>query len=269
MRWVSFIILASLLVSCVSQPRRKEVQLSEAKKLWELFWENQAKKREVTRRVQGKIRLQLTDKHQSISGNGSFYSSPEGLRIELRDPLGRLQYINVLKGKSIFSAYYPTQSKVYFDRVQGRAYLRDFLGLEINFYELKELWLGILPFKKSEAQLEKAIDLEGQGQTLLTFNGGGFQSEVSIDSQSGEALNFNLKTAHFDAHFEFSEFARCCEEQLSQNELPRLARNVFLKIENERTEIDLDWVEIIPALKTPPGLFTLGLLPNTKQIEIK
>ncbi len=269
MRKIGLLVFLFLISSCAFLQPRPPVKPIEAKEFWAVFWRNQTRKKLETQAIQGKIRLDMAEKKQTLSGTGTLYSSPEGLRLELRDPLGRLQYAAVLDGKKFFLAYYPSQNRAYSDKAQGGIYLREFLGLGMSFYDLKDLWLGILPFKRSELQLESVEKTDREGQLLAVLKKGKLQIDALVDSTTGEILNLEWKNFDFKANFEFSEFAKCCEEYTTQNELPRVGRSVFLKIENQASELDLEWVEIVPPSEKGKGIFSLELPGSVRKIILR
>lgn len=269
MKKIKILFFVFFISGCTSLSPPVTLKPQDTQKIWSLFWNNQIRKRQVTQAIQGKIHLEMRDKKQSLSGVGSFYSDNQGMRLELRDPLGRTQFISILKGKKLFAAYYPAQKTVYFDGSQGQNYLSEFLGLKINFYELRDLWLGILPFSRAEAKLEQMSPTQAEGQSLVLIKARGLDLEALIESESGEILNLRWKASGMIADFEFAEFARCCEEQLSQNELPRIARSTFLKVEEQKSELDLEWEQIIPAIKNTEGIFSLKIPRGTKRILLK
>jgi len=269
MKLLILFISSFLLVSCVSVPLSRPLESIESKEIWERFWENQNRKREVTREIQGKIDLDITDKENSLSGTGGFYSGTSGLRLELRDALGRIQYTTILKGKNLFVAYYPSQKVAYFDRVQGKAYLEKFLGLGLTFYELKDLWLGVLPFSKDQASYSQMLATENKKQVEVSLTAKDRTMRLSIDPITGEIYRIQWDSLDFKAVFDFSDFSKCCESVLAQTELPLVGRSVLLKIGEEKSEIQVDWGEIKASLKKEDDTFRLQLPESTKKVLLR
>jgi outer membrane biogenesis lipoprotein LolB len=263
------IISLFLMSACSSIPPARPLELLESNQLWERMWENQIRTKKVTGEIQGKLSLEMTNKERSLSGSGGFYSGQDGIRLELRDPLGRTQYSAISRGKKVFAAYYPSQNKAYFDQQQGKLYLREFLGLGINFYDLKDLWLGILPFNKNESAFSNMTIREGQNRVDFTLNSKGLQLQLSIDRETGEIYRILWDSLDFKALFEYSEFERCCDGILTQTELPQVARTVLLKVGEGESELGLEWEEIKASLKKDNSAFSLQLPKETQKVLLR
>jgi hypothetical protein len=269
MKKIIFLIGAILISACSSTGPVQPAQVVKPQELWDLFWKSQNRKQEETQFTQSKIRIDMVEKKRSLSGTGTLLANPDGLRLEVRDPLGRLQYLVGLQSKKDFIAYYPSQNVAYLDGVQGARYLREFLNLGMSFSELKELWWGVLPFSKGEARLESIKNAEKKGQYWISLGKAAIQAEALVDSETGDLLKLNWRSPSFEADFEFSDFARCCQEHISEDELPRVARNVFLKNGKQDSEIELQWVEIFPAKNKENGLFTIDIPKQVRKIFLK
>jgi outer membrane biogenesis lipoprotein LolB len=269
MKKIIFLIGAIWLSGCSSMGPIAPSKIVKPQDLWELFWKSQEKKREETQFTQSRIRIDLVEKKRSLSGTGTLLSNPDGLRLEVRDPLGRLQYLVGLQSKKEFVAYYPSQNVAYFDGAEGAHYLKEFLNLGMSFSELKELWWGVLPFQKGEARLESIKNSEKSGQYWLLLGKAAIQAEALVDVETGDLLKLKWRTPSFEADFEFSEFARCCQEHISEEELPRVGRNVFLRNGKQESEIELEWVEILPAKRQEKGMFEVEVPKPVRKIFLK
>src|SRR3989338_7398283 len=96
---VAFLALSS----CVSPPR--VVQPTDL--TVDRFLEDQATRRKLFESVGGKIFIRLMGEKESISGGGRIKAQPDGpcVRLELRDPLGRSQYLAILNQGTLLSVY--------------------------------------------------------------------------------------------------------------------------------------------------------------------
>jgi outer membrane biogenesis lipoprotein LolB len=263
-RLLALILLG--LSSCATHGPIRAFKARPISEVWDLMWKNQEGKRSETTFLKAKIRLEMVEKKRSLSGNGMVLIQPEGLRLELRDPLGRTQYTAALQGKNKFLAFYPSQNLAYADKAQGARYLKEFLGLGMNFYELKDLWLGLLPFEKGKAQMEKVTSLEEEGQYQVSFRSGELRAEAWVDSETCDLMKLKWQVPGFVVSFEFSDFESCCQDPKTHHSLPRIARNVLLKTGNSSHEMDLEWEEISAIKKMGNETFELELPAQVKPI---
>ncbi len=261
-----FALSLPLTISCTSMPPVVSLTSSQTQDSLNLFWKQQERKKIEVQTIQAKIRLDIVEKKRSVSGVGTVFSSPDGLRLELRDPLGRLQYAVVLQGNKKFTAYYPSQNTTYSDSTHGANYLKEFLNLGMNFYELKNLWLGVVPITRSNSQLEGVKPSEKFGQHWLNFKKSDLHLATLVDVNNGDVLKVVWQSPSFAVEFEFSDFASCCQEHVPSGDSPRIGRNVFLKNGNQESEIELDWVTISIAKKRDQSVFELDLPANVKRV---
>ncbi|MCX6102887.1 MAG: DUF4292 domain-containing protein [Proteobacteria bacterium] len=245
-------LLLPLTISCTSMPPVVSLTSSQTQDSLNLFWKQQERKKVEVQTIQAKIRLDIVEKKRSLSGVGTVFSSPEGLRLELRDPLGSLQYAVVLQGNK--------------DSTHGANYLKEFLNLGMNFYDLKNLWLGVVPITRSNSELEGVKPGEKFGQHWLNLKKSDLQLAILIDVNNGDVLKVVWQSPSFAVEFEFSDFASCCKEHVPSGDSPRIGRNVFLKNGNQESEIELDWVTILSAKKRDQSVFELDLPANVKKV---
>lgn len=140
---VSMIVLG-LVSGCTHKPVLYPTGLLPA-----TFWQDQIARKNEFMRIEGKLSLHYEGSKESVSGSGRIVAEfPKKLRIELRDLLGRLQYLALLSGKEL-KVYYPSKKKLYIDRTSGLSYLKYFLGFQLSFSDLHHLFLGILPVPTS------------------------------------------------------------------------------------------------------------------------
>lgn len=250
----------------VNQIKRSERNF-QPKMVWDLIWQNQAQRKTQVGSIRAKIQLSLVEKKRSLSGTGVLISTADGVHLEVRDPLGRLQYSVATSKNNPFVAYYPSQNVAYFDSLEGRSYLRAFLKIDMKFSDLKDLWLGVLPFSKNETQLESVTPLSDDNFYEVKFKQNEQLWVAKVDPETGDILKLQRSSNQLIADFEFSEFSRCCEAELTQNELPKIGRNVFLK-NNKSSEIELDWSDIQSVNNLGQNVFALEIPEGVKKIKI-
>ena len=267
MKKIIFLMSVIWICSCSSLAPKKASQAFNQKEVWDRLWKNQALKRVQTRMIQAKIQLSLLENGKSLSGSGMFLSNLGTLRIEVRDPIGRVQYSAGVGSKKKFVAYYPSKNVAYYDFLEGQAYLRKFLKLEMNFIELKDLWLGILPFQEPSVQWISMESGAEEGTVEILLKKGIEPISLSVNPETGDVLKLKWNRSELRSEFEFSEFARCCEEHVTQTELPQIGRSVFLK-NNQGTELELEWTDIVGVEKTDLKSFNLEIPSTVKKVDL-
>lgn len=255
-------------LGCVSLKPLPPVKPELAREIWGRFWSHQEKLRLETQKIEAKVNLDFSDKNRSVSGKGSILAGPEGMRLELRDVLGRLQYEVGFQLDRQFIAYYPTQSVAYLDRTNGTQYLRQFLKLEMSFNELKDLWLGVLPLKQKEVQLTGMSHAEDVGKYLAYFKKGDLRLEGQLDGVTLALSHLRWQTPKLKAEFEYSNFTPCCRGYMTDESLPYLGRDVFLKTEDENIEIELQWSDIKGTKNKTKENFQLELPAKVRKIDL-
>jgi outer membrane biogenesis lipoprotein LolB len=268
MKRVFYFLVLWVLSACTTPGPLKNKNNIDSNKLFARIWANQELRLTQVQSFRAKIQLSLTEKGRSLSGSGFLISTPLGLRLELRDPLGRLQYSVGVTETDKFVAYYPSQSIAYFDSSAGKKYLKSFLKLDIGFLTLKDIWLGILPFKKTDANLVSVVPAETEGLSDVTIESSQGIWKASVDPETGDVIKLKRQSSEFKPEFEFSEFARCCESLITQNELPRIGRGVYLK-NNQESEIELEWSEIVSIAEKKSDIFKMELPASVKRVRFK
>lgn len=247
-----------ILVSCVHKPPRQPSGLKASD-----FWNDQRLRREAARLLSAKLQLRYQGRSESVSGKGRMLSQlPDHLRLELRDPLGRVQYLVTVNGER-FVAYYPTQKRAYLDKQSGAAYMKRFLGVGFTFKDLQSLLLGLLP---PGAKAEK-FDEWGWAGAEEEYRGqlkrDGERLVVDVDPDSAAIRELTWETKSDVAHVTYSDFAPCCGGDKSI----RLAAVVTVGLGRTASKVEAEWDDIT-QLDAPKEneVFTVALPEGVQQI---
>lgn len=268
MKLVFYLVNLWVIAACTTPGPLKGKNNVDREQLLSRIWINQEMRLKEVQSFRAKIQLSLTEKGRSLTGTGFLISTPLGLRLELRDPLGRLQYSVAVIENNKFVAYYPSQNLAYLDSVAGRKYLSSFLKLNIGFLTLKDIWLGILPFKKSETRLVSVAASQTEGLIDLVLESSQGLWNAIVDPETGDVIKLKWQSSEFKPEFEFSEFSRCCESLITQNELPRIGRAVYLK-NNQESEVELEWSEIVSGVEKKSEIFKMEIPASVKKVKFK
>lgn len=185
---------------------------------------------------------------KSLSGNGRFlFVEPGLMSVELRDPLGRLQYSLTSDAKE-FLIYYPSSKTAYVDNQKGSLYLRDFLKLDLNFFELRDLWFGILPENWKQSALDSDTWNEESGLRDWVFKPGADELKISVnEAMAVRHLEWNTQSGK-QYKMSYDDFESCCDESYSSQSSISVARSVVLQNVKQGTSLELEWVQIDKAI---------------------
>jgi outer membrane biogenesis lipoprotein LolB len=243
--------------ACASKPVKLPTDLKP-----EAFWADQTKRAEVLGKVEAKLSLRYTGTKQSVSGGGRFWSdSPKKMRLEIRDPLGRNQYVVVMDGKD-FTAYYPRESLAYTDPAYGERYVRDFLGLDIRFSDLRDLWTGLLPQWIDSKELEgwEWDSDEEAYRARLNAKRGGLKAQLQLwihpDLGALKILRWQMPEGALEVRFQDFEKVGAGEKNVS------LAHSVTGKFENTGHKLEIDWEDLLSVGEVRPNVEYSLVIPK-------
>jgi outer membrane biogenesis lipoprotein LolB len=209
------------------------------------FWKDQAVRRIQLKRISGRLSLHYEGKKESVTGKGNVVADlPGRMRIELRDPLGRMQYMALLS-ESRLLAYYPSEKTVYTDSSGGKNYLRHFLGMQLSFDDLQQLFFGILPYSGS-GELKGWSWNSTDGTYEATFTAGNRTFTLSVDGKLAALRRLTIESPGQQVAVEYTDFKTCCDVKVVPRDAPALAREVAVIHEKSKSRIELDWKEIKP-----------------------
>jgi hypothetical protein len=234
------------------------------------FWDEQRARLEETSQISAKVRLSYQGKRgKKISGNGRLVLQPDTrLRLELRDPLGRIHYLAALSGEN-FVAHYPRQKLAYVDAKAGGAYVLDFLGIDFSFAELHSLLLGLLPPRFSKSTFDTwHFDKESKTyRGLLTVSD--YRVLATVDPVTAALRGLELSSPAGKITLDYSVFEPCCHG-LAASQSVRVAQVVDLKLDRAKTSLAIEWEKISPLEEArPEEIFRLEIPEQDQKIVLK
>ncbi len=199
------------------------------------FWEEQTHRRLQMRSILAKAKISYLGKDESLTGIARVRSiESNGFRLEIRDPLGRMQLLSVLHGVS-FTAYYPTRKLAYRDTLSGLRFLDQLFGAALSMSELQSLVLGLLPASIKSPFLHWDWDQqEGAYVGNTQLNDRSFTCVVDAYTAVLRRIEISPRLV-----FLYSDFRTCCDSNNS-----RLGHQVLFENQQAQTSITIDWEEI-------------------------
>jgi len=240
------LLVVVLLAGCASAPPRQPTGLGEKS-----FWADQAKRSTKLKHVNGALGLRYKTKQMNVGGRGRIASTlGDGLRLELRDPLGRVRFLVALKGPK-FAAYFPSEKKAYIDSERGTRYLRQFLGVGASFEEVQDLFFGVMPrtfgLKRLDSWEWDPSKGSYKGSAKLAKGG---QLRVWVHPGNGAIELLQAQRGPDVVEVRYTDFSPCCGK-----DSPALANVVVLEPEHRRTSIIAEWDDLTPVLSIPRDTF--------------
>lgn len=234
------------------------------------FWEEQRERAEEAAQISAKVRVSYQGRGgKKVAGNGRLVIQPDAkLRLELRDPLGRIHYLAALTNGH-FVAHYPRQKLAYVDDKAGGAYVLDFLGIDFNFSELHSLLLGIVPARFSKAAFDTwHYDKESKTyRGLLTVSD--YRVIATVDPVTAALRGLELSSRAGKITLDYSAFEPCCHGLASSRSV-RVAQVVDLKLDRARTALSIEWEKITPLDQARPDeVFRLDVPEQDQKIVLK
>lgn len=254
------------LLGCASTPKAQPTGL-----LPEAFWKEQQSRLTDTRQMTSRVFFHYENKKTSLGGQGRLVlQAPNALRMELRDPLGRLQYVATLQERQ-FVARYPRQSLAYLDQESGAAYLRRVLGIHVSFGELKDLLIGVVPQTLRKAKFD-SWRWSDEGVYVGTFKLKDRRIEAGVDPHQATLvwLKVDADRPSDRAVIRYADFDSCCklEGNGRSSDFP-LAHNVSLQMSETGTTVSLEWQDVQSYREPKPAeIFKAELPEPTKKVQL-
>ena len=219
-----------------------------------------------TRQVSSRVYFRYEGKKQNMGGQGRLVmQGSDAMRMELRDPLGRLQYVATLSEHQ-FVARYPRQNVAYLDQISGGAYLRRLLGIQVSFQELKDLLIGIVPATLKKAKFDSWEWNADEGVYVGVFKLNHRRVECGIDPKRAALawMKITGEKASDAATIKYSEFDSCCRLEGNGNvsQFP-LAHTVSLQMAETGTSVSLEWQDVETFKDPKPAQVFKAELPET------
>jgi Domain of unknown function (DUF4292) len=235
------------------------------------FWKDQTVRHYELNKISAKLSLRLEGKKEKVSGPGRMVAQfPKEVRLELRDPFGRVQYLVTLSEPHLV-AYYPTQKLAYLDEHAGSRYLKKYMGANWTFQDLQSFILGMLP--ESTGQTFETWDWdEGRGEYRGQLSWKGRRLTAWVDPV--RALLTALKIEEPDQHvkIEYADFRLCCGNvgKMGNDSLVSIGQAVSIKIEESGTLLEVDWNEVKHLDRHyDPEIFQIVLPEDVTKIPLK
>ena len=261
MRTVLLFVLVGILSACTHLSPRKPTGLTAG-----AFWKAQAEKNLRLSSILAKLRLRYETRNEGISGKGRLVTHlPRNLLLELRDPLGRVQYLVALENEN-FLAYYPSQKKVYVDTQEGKPYLKKFLGFSFSFRDLRALLVGVIPSPLVTNQFESWEWKEGEGVYRGKIQKGPLQATCDIDPDTAAIRTFSWVNGEETAKVTYEDFFPCCAD--ASNGAFRLAGSVGVHLDKVNSRIEAEWEEVSQFEGKSPELFKVNLGPEVQRVVL-
>ena len=220
--------------------------------------------------LNGKIRLSYQGRKQSVSGKGRILTQvPAQVRLELRDPLGRVAYLLALNGKK-FTAYYPSQKRAFLGEDSGNEYFRSSLGLEAGFDELQRMLLGLLPDRVGRGPFTSWDWDDEKGAYRTEVKRGEMLWRVFVDGKTAALRELALESPTETFHVQYSDFEPCCGAMRMGAVKVALAGTVLVSMERAGTAVELQW-EDIEKIASPRGgeAFQISLPEDVKKTSFR
>ncbi len=256
--------LALLLSGCASKPPVQQAPLVPLAP--RDFFRDQAERRRVLQDFSGKLKLSYVTEKNPVSGSGRIVGAAlDRVRIELRDPLGRLQYVLLKQGERV-AASFPRSQKAVTENSGGRAYFQQVLGAPWSLGDLVALFTGRLP-KGWESQPVKSWKWDGEKAAYRGLLEDGKHSvTVWVDAKNTSLQSLVWKVGEQTLEVDYEDYDACCEPQDSF----KLAHKVSLKLPGEKSEVGVVWDTLKKAAQPAPlALFDFQAAPGDKVVELK
>ena len=203
------------------------------------FWAEQGMRWEALSLVLGKITARISGKEGTHTGRGHLVTElPARLRLELRDPLGRVQLLIVSMGREL-TAYYPAQKLAYIDKSWGKSYFMELLRMELSVTDLQSLFVGFLPAAK-RGETWSWDSESGLYTSHLVL--AGKEARVHLDPQL-LCVRRVVFGGRVPLDVQFRDFQPCCTEGGRKRPLA-VARHI--KLTSDQGSIDVQWEDLQP-----------------------
>jgi outer membrane biogenesis lipoprotein LolB len=259
-----------LLVGCQHVSPRQPTGLTAS-----AFWKDQQNRLAETGRLAGKIAVRLQGKKDRISGRGRLLAvMPDQIRLELRDPLGRMQYALSLHGKDAV-AYYPSQKLAYLDSRSGFEYLKRFLGLELTLAELEQVFVGVLPGARKSELTGWEWDRE-KGYYRATLppepNSDNVRKiTIFVDGRTAALAELEVETKHETLRIVYTDPEPCCDRRakLGEGTAVAVGQTVSIHLENARASVEVEWENITKLAKDVKPEPITGLADEVRKVVLE
>lgn len=248
----SFLFIVILFLSQCSHFIKKEPKGFEQAR----FWKDQQQRAQLLNKISAKMTIYYEWKEKGIGGRANLLAHmPKNLRLEIRDPIGRLQHVLTLSKPKVV-AYFPSNKVVYYDDQGGSLFFRRFFGAKMTVSDFHSLLVGVIPKELAKANFDEwhwngkrglyEGVLKSQKEKLIAF----------IDPERGMASEIIMENVDTVVKIEYGDFQSCCGATEPEGKL-KLAFSLTLSNKNPRSSIDVTWQKLRFTKNTPkPELFS-------------
>ncbi len=230
-----------------------------------MFWRDQAVRRGFLTSFSGKLKMSYDGKDQEVSGKGRIVGrAPNGFRVELRDPIGRLHYVLVQKGTQ-FAVHYPRNKQAVKEAVGGKAYFKKVLGKDLVFSDLALVFAGVVPAKWDKAKFESWEWDKSKGAFRGIAKQGDETLTVWVDSgnESLQALVWEAGGDKVEATYQ--DYDKCCEGMRGSFALGYEAK---VTLPGQDTAMEVVW-ESLKRQDIPVAAFDFQPAAGDRVVEIR
>lgn len=234
------------------------------------FWLDQRFRSSDLKNVLGKLRLSYQTPKESISARGQMLRQGlSRIRMELRDPLGKLHLLAVLDG-SQFSAVYPRRKVAYLENRSGNLYFKKTLGFDLSFRDIESLSMGALPagWRKDAFDRWDWDPTRRQYVGRLTSAGRGITVRVDGERLAIREIEATLPTDSF--RIGYQDMASCCRTAGVDSEVQfSIAHRIELTSRKRRSNLQIEFENVdLPERARPRGAFEVALPENIRKIRL-
>ncbi len=232
----------------------------------ETFVKEQVHRRDYFKQSTGKFWFEYQGSPH-IRGRGLYVANlPGQVRMELRDPLGRLHLILALNGDQ-FVAYLPQEKKAYLDSKKGALFLKKWIRWEVPMDKFLPLGLGSLP---KETRLT-GWKWDGVKSVYLSESKTPDALSLSVEGEEAILTQVGFKNPAFSVNYVDAQ--KCCSRTGIGDDKFWFARTVKVgeKSGNQFDPIlDIEWGEM-NSWTPPEGSkpFEIKLPPGTDTETLK
>lgn len=254
------ILVLGLLSACTHMAKKAPREISAGG-----FWQEQVARKGIFQPVTGKVSVHWEGNNESVTGQGRLVSDyPSPFRMEMRDPLGKMQLLVVLTGAN-FVAYYPTRNMAYVDKTSGLSFMKKNLGLHASLEDVQALMLGMLPTRWKVTK----FDSWGWDETLGSYVGKMKQGETTLDCEADGntgALRKIRWRGSETLEVEYANFHWIHGLKAGEgNSGAHLAYSIAIKSPDRKALIEVEWqnAQVLPQ-KLEMSALEAVLPPSTK-----
>lgn len=230
------------------------------------FWEEQESRKNDFKAWEGKARVVLEEHGKNASGSGRiFFMSPDKIKMELRDPFGRLHF-TAIKKKQSFLAHFVSQKVAYLEQEGGREYLKQKLGVDLPYDEVLGLWLGKLP-KKLEGATFQSWEWDAmEGNYVGRLEKSGYEVICHVDGDMGVLKKIEWKKPAPSFQVIYDDLGTCCSDK-KNNDKVAFAYSAKFENLNASQKVEVEWEDVFLNPK-PPKQFDMDLPKDTEKINL-